>query len=142
MTYIPDVRKKMITTIIGEAPEENAYWEGYLDDGDKKWLKGFDWAADQVLPMIFDCIGDLDLEVEGEDMDLARFLTNHPEIREKMRDAFQEKFEDCRDELVVAMIEGYDPKKYDQLKKIADIEYRNEEKKKAENMKADIEGSV
>ena len=64
MTYIPDVRKKMITKVIGKAPEENAYWEGYLDDGDKKWLKGFDWAADQVLSMIFDCIGDLDLEVE------------------------------------------------------------------------------
>ena len=142
MTNIPDVRKKKITRTLGEVPVENAYWEGYLDDDDKKWIRGFDWATEQVLPMIFDNIGDLGLEVEGEDINLARFLMNHPEIREWMKNAFAERFESSRDEIVVGMIDAYDEKKFDQLKKIADIEYRNEEKKKAENMKADIEGGV
>ena len=132
MTYIPDVRKKMITKVIGKAPEENAYWEGYLDDGDKKWIKGYDWAVDEVLSMIFDNIGDLELEVEGEDMDMARFLMNHPEIRQKMKDAFEQEFERSRDELVVAMIEDYSEEKYDQLKKIADVVYKETEAEKAE----------
>ena len=127
MTYIPDVRKKIITKPFAKEAEENYYWEGYLDAEDKKWLKGYDFAAEDVLNSIFENIGDLELEVEGEDMDMARFLMNHPEIRQKMKDAFEQEFERSRDELVVAMIEDYSQEKYDQLKKVADVIHKVEE---------------
>ncbi len=127
MTYIPDVRHKTIRKPYTQQMEENSYWEGYLDNDDKNWLKGYDWAVDEVLSMIFDNIGDLELEVEGEDMDMSRFLMNHPEIRQKMKDAFEQEFESCRDQLVVSMIEKYSPEKYDQLKKVADVIHKVEE---------------
>lgn len=133
MTYIPDVRHKTIRKPYTQQMEENSYWEGYLDNDDKNWLKGYDWAVDEVLSMIFDNIGDLELEVEGEDMDMARFLMNHPEIRQKMKAAFEQEFESCRDELVVAMIDGYDAEKYDQLKKAADAAYKETEAEPEEN---------
>lgn len=127
MTYIPDVRHKTIRKPYTQQMEENSYWEGYLDNDDKNWLKGYDWAVDEVLSMIFDNIGDLELEVEGEDMDMSRFLMNHPEIRQKMKDAFEQEFESCRDQLVVSMIEKYSQEKYDQLKKVADVIHKVEE---------------
>lgn len=127
MTCIPDVRHKTIRKPYTQQMEENSYWEGYLDNDDKNWLKGYDWAVDEVLSMIFDNIGDLELEVEGEDMDMSRFLMNHPEIRQKMKDAFEQEFESCRDQLVVSMIEKYSQEKYDQLKKVADVIHKVEE---------------
>ena len=133
MTYIPNVRSKLERKPFAKQVEENSYWEGYLDNNDKQWLKGYDWAVDEVLSMIFDNIGDLELEVEGEDIDMARFLVNHPEIRQKMKDAFEQEFESCRDELVVAMIDGYDTEKYGQLKKAADAAYKETETEPEEN---------
>lgn len=127
MTCIPGVRHKTIRKPYTQQMEENSYWEGYLDNDDKNWLKGYDWAVNEVLSMIFDNIGDLELEVEGEDMDMARFLMNHPEIRQKMKDAFEQEFERSRDELVVSMIEDYSQEKYDQLKKVADVIHKVEE---------------
>ena len=127
MTYIPDVRKKIITKPFAKEAEENYYWEGYLDAEDKKWLKGYDFAAEDVLNSIFDNIGDLSLQVEGEDIDLGLILNNHPEIRAKLREAIAEEYESTRDELVTVMIDGYSQEKYDQLKKVADVIHKVEE---------------
>ena len=48
--------------------------------------------------------------MRGEDIEMGRFLCNHPEIRQKMKEEFEVHFEIERNELVVSMIDGYDEK--------------------------------
>ncbi len=108
MTYIPDTREKEIKT--GDGNEQNPYYEGNLSEQDKTYIRGYDYAVKGVLDTIFDNIGEYDFSVEGEDIEMGRFLCNHPEIRQKMREVFDCQFELERNEIIVAMIDGYDEK--------------------------------
>lgn len=72
--------------------------------------RGYDYAVKGVLETIFDNIGEYDFSVEGEDIELGRFFTNHPEIRAKCKEVFEEQFEMTRNEIITSMIDGYDEK--------------------------------
>ena len=54
MTYIPNVREKMIEPLYKNTrgaknePYENAYWEGNLNEREKKMLFAYDWAVNEM----------------------------------------------------------------------------------------------
>lgn len=108
MTCIPDARKKEVKT--GEEKEPNPYYEGNLAEKDREYIRGYDYAVNGVFKTMFDNIGEYNFSVEGEDMEMGRFLCNHPEIRQKMREVFEYQFELERNEIVAAMIDGYNEK--------------------------------
>ncbi len=108
MTYIPDARTEKIE-VLGKV-EDNPYYQENLTKEDRDFIRGYDFAVSGVLETIFDSIGDFDFSVEGEDIELGRFLINHPEIRQKAKETFKEQFELSRNEIITSMIDGYEEK--------------------------------
>ena len=69
MTYIPDIRDKYNTPICkntkgaSKEPEENGYWQGFLDDDDVVYMKGFDDATDIACDNVYE-----NLEIFEDDL--------------------------------------------------------------------------
>jgi hypothetical protein len=134
MSYIPNCR------------EDENYNGKYLNETDKEFLRGFDWAVEQAVDNFFDNNFEIDF---GEDDDyLTHVLTQKlPEGQKKeydMEDSFTESgeieyhtvkvetyadllrmkilewCESGRNELIVSMIENMDEKEYESIKKRVD----------------------
>lgn len=115
MTYIPDCR------------EDATYNEKYLNKNDKQYIKGFDFAVEDVLDSFFDNIEDYDFEVDGEDIDIGRILVNHEAILDKLKEAIHEHFESERDVMITSMIDHMDDEEYAKIKSEVDgVPYEDE----------------
>ena len=110
MTYIPNTRT-----------DEN-YNQKYLNEIDQEYVRGFDHAVDDCLDSFFYNLDSFDFEVEGEDIELGRFLDNHEEIKDKFVENMKEWFESCRDEMIVSLIEHMSEEEYDEIKARVDKE--------------------
>ena len=115
MTYIPSTR------------EDDTYNEKYLNENDKEYVRGFDHAVNDCLDSFFYNLDAYDFEVEGEDVDLGRFLDNHEEIKEKFVANLKEWFESERDEMIVSMIDHMDDAEYEAIKAKVDKEAYEED---------------
>ena len=120
MTYIPDTRT------------DETYNQKYLNEKDREFIRGFDFAVDDVLESFFMNVGDCDLDVEGEDIDLAKIFTNHPEITEKLKTTMQEWIEGERDTMITSMIDHMEDTEYDAIKEKVDSEEADEDDDKEE----------
>lgn len=95
MSYIPDCRT------------DEVYNENNLNELDKEFIAGYDFALNQVF---VDLIGNLDLydfDIDGVDFNLVTLLDNHPEVKKALYDAMCSYHEMFRDELITSMIESY-----------------------------------
>ena len=111
--FIPNCRNQYLTNYEGIVTDEkNPYWEGNLNDNDRELLREFDFAADSF-KSFFDNLDiyDTNFDIEGEDINLSRFLHNHPAILETLKDAFAHYVEMERNETVVSLIESEDSDK-------------------------------
>lgn len=104
MSYIPDCR------------EDSHYNQKYLNREDKEYIKGYDYAVEEVLNDFFDNVCNYDFEVEGEDIDLGKILANHEEICEKLKDVMSLHFESERDEMITSMIDHYEDDEYAKIR--------------------------
>lgn len=104
MTYIPDTRK------------DGTYNQKYLNAKDKEYLRGFDHALEDTLESFFYNLESYDFEVEGEDIELGRFLDNHEEIKQRLLDNIKQHFEADRNEMIVSMIDHMDDGEYEKIK--------------------------
>ena len=108
MTYIPDCR------------EDEAYNEKYLNHDDKEYIKGYDYAVDDILDSFFDNITDFDFDIEDEDIDLGKIFANHEPILNRLKEVMKEFFESERDEMITSMIDHMDDEEYDKIKEKVD----------------------
>ena len=114
MTYIPPVRNQFEKTMVrvdnsdgtyyfAERMQRNAYWQGFLNEEDKRSLAHFDWA-------VFDLGAFFDNLVYCRD-EIANALDVHmtdqrcEDLANVLREALKEFAECERDELVVGMLE-------------------------------------
>lgn len=104
MTYIPDVR------------EDDNYNQKYLSCNDKEYVNGYDYAVEDVLESFFDNIDDFDFDVDGEDYDIGKILSNHPAILEKFKEVLKFHFESERDSMVTSMIDNYSDEEYSAIR--------------------------
>lgn len=96
MTYFPDTRK------------DRNYSDSKLKDQDARLIEGYDFAA-KIASEQF--IANIDVyheefDLEGEDINLAKFLENHPRIANALGNSIADYLEMHRNELVVAMIDA------------------------------------
>lgn len=111
MSYIPNCRK------------DNDYNQKYLNEKDKEFVRGFDYAFNDALDSFFANIDDMDFDVDDEDIDLGKILTNHEAILERLKDNILEWFEGERDEMITSMIDHMDENEYEANK----AKYANED---------------
>ena len=104
MTYFPDTR------------EDDSYNQKYLNHDDKEFIKGYDYAVEDVLENFFDNLDSYDWDVDGEDIDLEKILTNHEEICERLVANLKEHFESDRDEMITYMIDNYTEEEYAKIR--------------------------
>ena len=104
MTYIPNAR------------EDDTYNEKYLNHDDKEFIKGYDYAVEEVLESFFNNLDSYDWDVDGEDIDLEKILTNHEKIAEKLLENLKKHFESDRDEMITSMIDHMTDEEYAKIR--------------------------
>ena len=78
-----------------------------LNAEDKVFIQGFDWCLKWGVDNMFDnldMVADM-FDIEGEDMNLVRYLKNHPKVTEALRSAIAEYAEMSRNDMIVSMID-------------------------------------
>lgn len=104
MTYIPDCRT-----------DEN-YNERYLNEKDKEFVKGYDWAVETVLNIL----NNADVYPDFADLlDPNKALVNVDKA-EIVKDALEQWMEGERDMLITSMIDHMDEKEYSSIKEKVD----------------------
>lgn len=98
------------------------YNEKYLNKTDSEFIAGFDWCAEHSVETFFDCISTFfeDLDIEGEDINIARFFENHHIVREKFKECLLEWIEEERDEMITSMIDNMPEGEYEEIKSKVD----------------------
>ncbi len=109
MSYIPDCRT------------DEAYNQKYLGEKDAMFLQGYDFALKMTLP-VFDNLNVFyeEFEFKDEDVNLARFLDKHEQIRSKLAETVEYWHEMQRDEIVTSMIDAMDEDYYNARKQEVD----------------------
>lgn len=110
MSFIPDCR------------EDEYYNQKYLNAADKEFIKGYDYAVESVLDSFFYNLDSYNFEVDGEDIDIGRFLENHEAIKDKFVDCMKIHFESDRDEMITSMIDHMNEEEYNKIKASVDGE--------------------
>lgn len=110
MTYIPDCRT------------DRYYNEKYLDAQDREFVRGYDWCTQEEVDNYFFNMDmyEGDFDIDGEDINLCRFLTNHPKIMGALKKSLLHYIEMGRDELITSMINGMGEEEYEKAKAAAD----------------------
>lgn len=103
-------------SIIPDCRTDEYYNEKYLKAQDAEFIRGFDFAVQEMLSL-FDNLGAYP--------DVAELLDDKKAIlkegkAELVRDALEEWVEMSRDEMITSMIEGYDDAEYAQIKERID----------------------
>ena len=147
MSYIPDIRDKYEPDFTGNKTDaekqENAYYQGYLNEKDAEYLAGFDYAVEDTLES-FCC--NLDIyadELEACGFDLEAFNATFNDFIEKeysdepmnedtptqialtLFRAFQHYAEMERDEMGTSLIENMSESEYDECREKCKAGYKN-----------------
>lgn len=126
MSYIPDCR------------EDEYYNEKYLNEADKEFIDGYDWAVEMAMDNFFD-----NNFLKGLDDDTYIGHTMTKELPDSMKDRYTVDYkygdrgtvevetetiadyiramlmdyvERCRDEMITSMIDGMDDKEHERIK--------------------------
>lgn len=111
MTYIPDCRT------------DEAYNEKYLDKMDKEYIEGFDFAAEQAENLFNNLDVFIDeMDIDGEDINLIRFLENHENVKNKFQECLSDWLEMQRDEMITSMIDNMPDDVYEAIKAKVDAQ--------------------
>lgn len=96
MSYIPDCRT------------DKYYNQKFLDDEDKTFVAGFDWAVEMITNLFKGNMDvyELEFDIAGEDINLARFLENHEPINEMLVGCVEHWMEMERNELITSMLDN------------------------------------
>lgn len=125
MSYIPDCRK------------DETYNQKYLNEKNKREIKGYDWCAEEVVDTFFDNLDTyidedllkiLESELPEEDREEYEWVREYGEpekrtvrtLADLIRSKIQEFIENERDELIVSMIDCMDDTEYDRIKEQVD----------------------
>ena len=76
---------------------------------DRAFIAGFDWCLRWGVDSMFDNLGTVaeKFDIDGEDINLAKVLKNHPKIATALRDSIAEYAEVRRNEMIAYMIDSY-----------------------------------
>lgn len=104
MSYIPDCRT------------DEYYNEKYLKDKDAEFIRGFDYAVENMLNIF----NNLDVYPDVEELlDDKKAILKEGKA-ELVRDALEEWVEMARDEVITSMIESMDETEYQRIKEAVD----------------------
>lgn len=83
------------------------YNQKFLDDNEKEYVSGFDWAVEQITNLLEHNMDvyELDFDIAGEDINLARFLENHEPINEMLVGCVEHWMESERNQLITALLD-------------------------------------
>lgn len=83
-----------------------------LNERDTAFIEGFDWCLKWGVDNMFDNLGDVEkrFDIEGEDINLAKLLKNHPKIAGALREAIAEYANVSRMDMIDSMIKSYEEK--------------------------------
>lgn len=135
MTYIPDCRERFKPIFNAKCNENeiNDYWDGYLNEKDKEYIKGWDIVTKDIIPSFlanisdfecmnevfvkseieeagkYDCIFELDTDISENAPKAVRFLR-------KLHEELVEWIEGERDEMIVSMIDNMDEEEYNAIR--------------------------
>lgn len=138
MTMFRDARSKWDLRFRSDAPlKPNPYYQEMLKGTpDEEFVKGFDWALDEVANCILYNLEVVSDELENDsEIDLLKVLQNNAE---KVNNAIKKYTEMERDVLITSMIDNMDEEEYE--KKFKEIwgctpeEAENKEWKEDENI--------
>ena len=129
MSYIPNCR------------EDEHYNQKYLNTKDKEFIKGFDWAVEQVFDNFFNNLDMLDSdyleiilkqEIPENMQEEYTMIFSFPDVTEENRQVktyedyirfkILDWLESGRDELITSMVDGMDEKEYNEIKERVDKE--------------------
>lgn len=131
MTYIPDTRNKFKPQLYkgtkgaSAEPELNPYYEGNLNDEDKTFVKGFDYAVEDIedtFKTIDDYLEIEDFQLTSEEIEFISAdneLENYTDeelepyrdnaiLIKLIKDIVLRTLECTRDEIITSMIDEYD----------------------------------
>lgn len=98
--------------IVPNCREDDTYNEKYLNDEDKRFLKGYDWAVENALNLL----NNTDTYDELDDiLDPNKAIVN-VDKHEILRDALADWLEGERDMLITSMIDNMDNEEYEKNK--------------------------
>lgn len=103
MSFIPDTRHKTkeCYPFVKDPNEENAYWQGYLDDNGVQIVMGYDFAIE-------------DAKCYFDNLDPATDNITQEKI-DDMKQRFEIHAECKRDEMIVSMLDDMDEEEYDKI---------------------------
>ncbi len=129
--YIRDARNKYDQNPYKpDSKEPNPYYEGYLDDRDAEFIKGYDWCIEEEVTGFFDGIDIYDSDIDPEDFDVDKLDYNfidaedvsdeeiknasrESRILRWMKDSILMHIECSRDEIITSMLDNMDEEEYE-----------------------------
>ena len=90
--------------------EDKYYNVQKLSASDRTFIAGFDWCLKWGVDNMFDNLEVVEkkFDIDGEDINLAKLLKNHPKIAGALREAIAEYAEMSRNDMVFSMIDNAD----------------------------------
>ena len=154
MSYIPDIRDPFEPDFTGQKTdaekEENAYYQGYLNEKDAEYIAGYDYAVEVMFESFFynldiytdeheDCGFDdqrlasfnrhfsdfIQKENTSEPLDLETIEDSHIRLLLSMYRSFHHYAEMERDEIGTGLIEGMEEADYDDCREKCKQGYKN-----------------
>lgn len=103
--------------IVPDCRTDEAYNEKYLNDRDKEFVSGYDWAVREIAESFFSNL-EIYPELEKILMDnMAIIMNGKADI---LKDCITDFLEMQRNELITSMLDSYSEEEYGRLKKKAD----------------------
>lgn len=84
------------------------YNQKFLVEEDKQFVAGYDWAVEQILNLLeanMD-VYEHEFDIEGEDINLVRFLENHKAVHKVLAECADHWMEMERNELITSMLDN------------------------------------
>lgn len=100
-------------SMFADARNDDVYNQDFVCDTDKEFLRGYDFAMEQVLNMLRDLYNYMTRN------ELLEALIDKEDVEKMLSEKAEEYLEGERDMLVTSMIDSLDKEEYDVLKKKA-----------------------
>ena len=102
--------------ILPDCRTDENYNEKYLNEKDKEYIAGYDWAVKEIATFF----ANLDVYPEVEDILADNKAVIVEGKAEKVEEAIKDWLESSRDELITAILDEYSEEEYEKLKAKAD----------------------
>lgn len=95
--------------IIPDCRTDESYNQKYLNEKSRELVTGYNFAIEDMLNIFDNLLVYMEhFDIDGEDINLVRFLLNHEEVRATLIDCMKDWAEMNRNEIIVSLLEDQD----------------------------------